>query len=155
MSDEYERPVAPERNRIRDNGLNDRHREWGWNCPAMDIDFMMVEFSSGLPMALCEYKHEHAGRINTKHPSIKAMVSLANASRIPAFLCRYADDYSWFDVHCLNKCATDAVMATKARPDAQIYRMTEYEWVQVLYRVRGLALQPYIAKKLNGYAEPL
>ena len=34
--------VRPERTGWRDEKLSQRHRMWGWDCPAVDIDFLLL-----------------------------------------------------------------------------------------------------------------
>jgi len=71
---------------------------WGFDCPALDIDFLMLEYDCGVPSALVEFKHENAPPIRMEHPSIRALSLLCNRARLPFFLARYADDFSWFYV---------------------------------------------------------
>ena len=118
----------------RDEALSLRHREYGQNLPAVDIDFMLIEYDYSEPKALVEYKNQHAQPINvSKSPSILAMTNLANRAEIPAFLVRYADDFSWWRVLGLNDQA-----ATYLTTNPQL--MDEVEWVSILYAVRGLQI---------------
>jgi len=55
MSFDYSK-TRPERTQWRDQKLSERHRAWGFNCPAIDIDFLMVEFHTGKPVAIIDYK---------------------------------------------------------------------------------------------------
>ena len=54
MSDDS--TVKKERNGWRDEAISLRHRLWGWDCPCVDIDFLLIEFDKSLPVALVEYK---------------------------------------------------------------------------------------------------
>lgn len=96
------RKVRPERTGWRDQALSEWHRSLGWHLPALDLDFVLVEYSSGWARALIEYKSVHAALVRPDHPSIKALVRLADAARIPAFLVRYASDLIWFQAEPLN-----------------------------------------------------
>ena len=51
---------SKERTGWRDQALSERHRAWGWDCPALDMDFVMIEYDNGKATALVEYKHEQA-----------------------------------------------------------------------------------------------
>ena len=53
--------VRQERTNWRDQELSARHRTWGFNCPAVDLDFLMVEYNIGKPVGLIEYKHFKRG----------------------------------------------------------------------------------------------
>ena len=137
--------VKEERTGWRDLGLSERHREWGWDCPALDIDFLMLEYDNGSPVALIEYKHEYAPKQKIKHPSIKALIRLGTAYRnegqsgIPVFGVRYSDSYSWFKVTPLNVVAgVHLKVATE---------FTEQEYVEFLYKIRGRKMPKDLFKK--------
>lgn len=121
--------VRKERTGWRDEALSARHREWGWDCPAIDIDFLMVEYDLGNPVAIVEYKNEHAAPQKASHPSYRAIIKLGDLAGRPVFAVRYADDFSWFLVVPLNGVAKNFM------PDRQ--KMSEQEWVSLLYRLRG------------------
>lgn len=130
-----ERAVKQERTGWRDSptgappSISARHRQWGWNCPALDIDFLMLEYDLGCVSALVEYKHEFAAKIRLNHPSLRAVADLADRASIPALIVRYANDYSWFLVAPLNRVAREFLSGR--------HLMSEQEYVQLLYRIRG------------------
>ncbi len=122
-------PVAPERTGWRDEKISLRHRMWGFDCPAVDIDFLMVEYDSGRVCCLVEYKNEMAMPQYPSHPSYRAMIDLADRASIPFIACRYASDFSWWKAHPLN------ANAMKHLPIPA--ELTEMEWVKLLYQIRG------------------
>jgi hypothetical protein len=124
--------VRPERTGWRDQGLSERHRRWGWHCPAIDLDFLLLEFDSGKAVALVEFKHERAALQWPTHPSYQALIDLGNRAGLPVFACRYADDFSWWRPVPLNRIAKTSL------PHRQ--NMTEQEWVSFLYQLRGRKL---------------
>jgi hypothetical protein len=124
--------VALERTGWRDERISLRHRQWGFDCPAVDIDFLMVEYDHGRVCCLVEYKHEMAKRQCANHPSYRAIIDLANRAAIPFIACRYAADLSWWKAHPLNKYAKQHL------PDSA--RLTEKGWVALLYQIRGRAM---------------
>ena len=121
--------VRKERSGWRDLGLSERHRRWGWDCPAVDLDFLFLEYDRGKAVALVEYKHESAAPQYKSHPTYQAMIDLGNRAEIPVFACRYKGDYSKFDVTPLNEIAK--------RKLYQKTSMIESEWVSFLYALRG------------------
>lgn len=121
--------VRQERTGWRDEALSQRHREWGWNCPAVDIDFLMLEYDAGIPQALVEYKHESANPQDPNHPSYRALRHLANSARIPFFAVRYKSDFSWWSVRSLNEYAKQFIPFLST--------MTENEYIALLYEIRG------------------
>jgi hypothetical protein len=46
----------------RDEAISQRHRLWGFNCPAVDIDFLMIEYDQGKPAACVSRLYEIRGR---------------------------------------------------------------------------------------------
>lgn len=121
--------VREERTGWRDLSLSRRHRRWGWDCPAVDLDFLFLEYDRGKAVALVEYKHERAAPQYATHPTYQAMIDLGTRAGIPVFACRYKDDFSVWRGVPLNESAKHWL----ARP----VEMTEREWVTLLYRIRG------------------
>jgi hypothetical protein len=121
--------VRPERSGWRDLALSQRHRKWGWDCPAVDLDFLFLEYDKGEPVAIIEYKHERASPQYASHPTYQAMIRLGTRANIPVFAARYKDDFSDFAIVPLN------ALAQEKLPDRK--NMTEREWVTFLYNIRG------------------
>lgn len=124
--------VRQERTGWRDLRLSERHRRWGWDCPAVDLDFLFLEYDRGKAVAIVEYKHERAAPQFATHPTYQAMIDLGTRAGIPVFAVRYADDFSWWKVIPLNDKARIWATATET--------VTEEEWVKLLYRIRGYEL---------------
>lgn len=121
--------VKRERTRWRDLRLSKRHRRWGWDCPAVDLDFLFLEYDKGRAVALVEYKHERAAPQYATHPTYQAMIDLGNRAGVPVFACRYNDDFTEWRVVPLNGKAKEFLSERTA--------MSEIEWVTFLYRLRG------------------
>ena len=135
--------VRTERTGWRDELLSSRHRAWGWDCPAVDIDFLLLEYNHGKACALVEYKHERAAPQYPTHPTYKALIDLGNRAGIPVIACRYSDDFSEWKVAPLNDKAKEFI------PDRSI--MTEIEWVTLLYKIRGNDTVPQsVVDGING-----
>lgn len=131
------RPVAIERTGWRDAALSERHRQWGWNCPAVDLDFVMAEYNHGKTCALVEYKHRNARKPDLAHPTYQALADLANGYRggpLPFFVAFY-DDETWaFSVLCVNEAAR------RYYAGRENTWMTEQRFVESLYRLRKQVL---------------
>jgi len=121
--------VKPERSGWRDLALSQRHRRWGWDCPAVDLDFLFLEYDRGKAVALVEYKHERAAIQYPSHPTYRALRDLGTRAGVPVFGVRYADSFAWWRVSPLNALAKQWVPAQT--------EMTEQGWVSLLYLVRG------------------
>jgi hypothetical protein len=124
--------VREERTGWRDQRISARHRAWGYDCPALDIDFLLLEYDAGKAVALVEYKHEDAPAVRRSHPSIQAIIDLADRAGLPAFVVRYADNFAWWYVIPLNDHARTVFAAEGF--------LNEAGWVELLYRCRGRAL---------------
>ena len=117
-----------ERTGWRDQALSERHREWGYNLPAVDIDFLLIEFDQGIARAIIEYKHEWAQEENTSSKSYQAISGLANAAKLPFFVVSYGTDLSWYKVMPRNGNAYQCL--------SSVTTMKEDEYVQFLFRLR-------------------
>ena len=121
--------VRQERTGWRDGGISERHRGWGFNCPAVDIDFLLAEYDSCVVKALIEYKHARAAPADPSGPSYIAISWLATAAGIPFFDVVYADDYSTFTVRRINDVAKRMI--------GRDFSYTEAEYIRFLYKIRG------------------
>ena len=82
---------------MRDHELSYRHHKWGWNCPAVDVDSVLCEYSGGVPRALIEYTYGKYGiEQGRDHDSAnyRALSALARGCDIPFFECVYLK-YPW------------------------------------------------------------
>lgn len=121
--------VRRERSGWRDEGLSRRHREWGWDCPAIDIDFLMLEYDTGEPVAVVEYKHESAKPVDPSHASYRAILALTEAACIPFFVVRYKADFSYWRVTPVGRIATQFLSEPRTA--------NEQQYVRFLYWLRG------------------
>ena len=99
-----------ERTGWRDEKLSERHGFWGFNCPAVDLDFLMLEYNHGKPCALIEYKERHCRAVNTDHASYRALKDFADGYMhrpLPCFVAMYDREKWWFTVTPLNDAARD------------------------------------------------
>ena len=133
--------VTPERTGWRDLELSLRHRKWGRDCPALDIDFLVIEYDTGRARGIVEYKHEKAETKSPIHPSYQAIVDLGKRADLPVFTVRYAGDFSWWWVTPLNAKAEALV------PQAR--HLSEAEWVALLYRIRGRAMPESLLERMD------
>lgn len=147
--------VVPERSGWRDEEISRRHREWGYNCPAVDIDFLMVEYNRGTPVAIVEYKHIDAlksGALNFTRTNYQAIAALADGYKDGPLACFVAvydpDDWS-FRVTPLND---------RARDHYSLFRgdiLSEKLFVKSLYLLRKIDIEKEdksVIEKLNdGY----
>lgn len=132
--------VKQERTGWRDQALSLRHRKWGYNCPAVDIDFLMIEYDLGIPAALIEYKHEFYDFGLMSQRTWNAFRVLCDG-RIPLFKVVYSHDLTWFEVEPMND------LAIKFTPEKVTF--SEYEFVTMLYAIRG-RMMPVFTPPLAG-----
>lgn len=138
------RPTRQEQTNWRDNQLSARHRLYGWDAPALDVDFLLLEYDGSAPAALVEYKTQGAKGVNWNHPSYRAMRVLADAAHIPFFAAYYGHkDRWWYYVVPMNHIAKRYVPASQY--------MSERHYVELLYRVRGRSAPADVLNKLNTF----
>lgn len=118
-----------ERSGWRDERISRRHRDWGWDCPVVDIDWLVAEYDHAKPVAIIEYKHEQAPPIQLNSVNCRVLAALGDMARLPVFIVRYADDFSWLRIAPLN------ALAKQWLP--QRAELSEPDFVALLYRVRG------------------
>ncbi len=136
------RPVTSERTGWRDEAISKRHREWGFDCPAADLDFLVVEYNIGLPVALIEYKHFRAQNPVIKHPTYCALTALADrAPPIPFLIVFY-----WPEIWAFRVLPINEVSKTNFQEGELL---TEFDFVARLYHMRRLVLSQNISSKLN------
>lgn len=131
MSEQVSTPrTRGERTGWRDGHLSERHRKWGVAVPAVDLDFLLIEYDRGQPTALIEYKSEFAGQQYPTHPSYMALSQLGDRAELPVFVVRYAQNFSWWRIIPLNR------VAKQHLPER--VEVNELLYVSWLYNLRGL-----------------
>ena len=137
----HEFPVRAERTGWRDAEISARHREWGFNCPAVDLDFLMVEYNLGKPVGLIEYKEHHATAPDLRHPTYRALVELATLAGLPFLIAFY-----WPDVWAFRITPVNDAAGLTFKPNEVL---SEREFVTRLYRMRALVIREVVLKQLN------
>ena len=76
----------------RDEWISERHRTWGYELPATDIDFMLVEYTGDRPVALIEYKTtnsiDYVGWLKVLRGH-RPVSNLATQANLPSFIVAY------------------------------------------------------------------
>jgi hypothetical protein len=134
-----------ERTGWRDEQISNRHREWGFNCPSVDLDFVMVEYNHGAPVAVVEYKHHKSSLpVSREHPSMRALGQLygADGKQLPLLVAYYWPDMWAFRFRAYNERAV-SIFETGNWIDC-----SERQWVGVLYGLRSQYLHEAVLSKL-------
>lgn len=136
-----------ERTGWRDAELSRRHRRWGFYCPAVDLDFVLVEFGLAEPVAIVEYKHHRARRPDLEHPTYRALRALADREpAIPFLVARYWPETWAFAVRSANG------VAERLYGPEQSYSETEF--VGMLYELRAMTIEQQVLRHLNRQRPP-
>ena len=135
--------TANERHFKRDAILSAKHRTWGYNVPAVDIDFLMIEYDQSVAKALIEYRHINgAVRVDA---SVKAIIDLADRAGLPFFIVQYyyatddgtrwkeatVDTPAFFRITTMNKLAEQAYFSWGDE------WMSEQQYKDWLHQIRG------------------
>jgi len=126
-----------ERTGWRDAELSKRHGAWGFNCPAVDLDFVMMEYNHGKPCALVEYKHVNARPVDSSHATYRALVALADGYKdgpLPCFVAHYNPADWSFVVTPLND------PARRHYSHCRNATLTEQRFVRSLHLLRKVVL---------------
>ena len=134
--------VRKERTYKRDLSLNNRHRQYGYDCPAVDLD-LFLEYDAGEPAALIEYKYIRARPVNLGNRTIHALETLATRAGIPSFLVHYHKDPWRFWVMPMNDRGHAVVPVTSPK------LLTERQFVDLLYHLRGRTVPFDVAADLD------
>lgn len=129
--------VRQERTGWRCEKISERHRHWGYNCPAVDLDFVVAEYNHGKPVALVEYKERHALKPKLEHPTYMALKTLADGfceGALPFMLVFYDSVDWWFRVTPINSAALNHYRHCIDMP------LTEQRFVTSLYLLRKQVL---------------
>lgn len=139
--------VRMERTNWRDNEISERHRQWGFNCPGVDLDFVMLEYNHGVPVAVVEYKHKNAREPKMDHPTYNALRHLADnhaGGALPFLVVFYCPEEWWFRVIPGNERARELYAHALTDPvtgDAlDCCILSEQRFVRSLYYMRGVKL---------------
>ena len=127
--------VKPERTNWRCEKISNRHRLYGLKTPAVDIDFLLLEHTYGIPAALVEYKDKHAREPNLDDSNYRAIKALADGyiRKLPFMIVFYCSDKWTYRVIPVNDTAKDSY--------AENQLMSEQEYVKSLYLLRNYVLE--------------
>lgn len=140
--------VRQERTNWRDEKISERHRQWGFDCPAVDIDLLMIEYHLAKPVALTEYKLYRAKTPNIADANYRALIALCELASLPFFVVFYWPDIWAFRVFPINAKA-------KEHFRSPYQDCSEKTYVATLYRIRYLAIGDTILNKLNNAPVPV
>lgn len=133
-----QRQVKPELTGERDLALNNRHRLWGFDCPAVDIDLLMVEYDHASAVAIVEYKRESASVPGHNTATMTALRRLADKGGVPFYVARYSPGFGRWEARAGNANA-------KATLGGNYGLVGDEEWwVRFLYRLRGRDIPPSV-----------
>jgi len=138
--------TSPERTGWRHEELSRRHRRlWGFDCPAVDVDWLVVEYDSYQPAALVEYKLKGGEIPDVDDPNRRALTALADRADVPLLLVEYRLDFSAWRVTPWNDAACGAVPLRCV--------LDEVGYVRLLYRLRGRALPTEVEQRLLRFED--
>ena len=85
------------------NSISVRHREWGFDCPATNIDCVMCEYDHKIPQALIEFKGRSPQSGDKTSANSQTIINLANMADLPCFILYYNNSNWTFLILPLNK----------------------------------------------------
>ncbi len=133
----------------RDARASIRHRLYGKDCPMADLDgFIWYEYHNRRVAALVEMKYWTTdARKVMDSANTAALRDLAQRADLPAWICFY-DPARWvYRVETLNDQAREIFVGKRYH--------TEREYVEALYRVRGMDAPKEVLDRVNATKEPV
>lgn len=146
----------------RDQWISQRHRGWGWDCAATDIDGIgtqdvlkadtFLEYHHYEPVALFEYKTYGSidqltlAKVKRDHEPVKRLATMAG---IPSFIVSYDSEAVEFQVYPTNEHAEDFSVGDW-KFGAIARTMDEVHYVGLLYALRGIQMPADLRERLKG-----
>lgn len=149
MNNDYQSDgVRAERTNFRDQQISNRHRKYGFDSPAVDLDFILVEYDQRKACALIEHKCFTAARkaVHPNNPAFQPMTGLADNSKIPSLLAIYWPEFWGYWVYPLNDVAMKYITGWTD--------FTEREYVELLYKIRNRIVPKKVYIGLNHRKPP-
>ena len=146
------KPFYSDYAQVRDEDLRERHRLWGVQCQATDIDCLLLEYCAGEPCALIEYKFHRATTADPEFGPVKAIGKLATYANLPAYMVRWKRDPWLFEVHALNGLATGFFSEVWEQPgeETAVAVMGETAYVRFLHKLRGRVASDAVLDRLGA-----
>lgn len=129
----------------RDDNLSARHRSWGVNCPATDLDLTLVEFNWRVPVAIIDYKHGNSKdsiRDIVRTDAVQAQLKLAEMANIAFAVVMYWRQPWQFKTYPGNEKARQWFKTGEL--------LSELEFVRILHKIRNFELPDKVAANLNS-----
>lgn len=120
----------------RDEAISKRHRLYGMNVPAVDVDFMLLEYDGGQPKAIIDYKNRRDLRWIRDTKNLQAQSNLydVDGNQLPFFVVIYETRDWYYKIYAINAAANDWFERLNCE-EPQI--LSEYHYVRFLYKIRG------------------
>lgn len=136
------RPRCPSGHECRRAPVSSRHRTWGYDCPAVDLD--SLEYDHRIARAIIEYKRQASGPPPVDDANTEALCDLADRADIPLYQVVYSADFTTWTVLAINSLARHDLCH-------QPVRWSEFEFVYFLYEtVRGRGMPKEVADALRS-----
>lgn len=99
--------VPVERSRFRDEWISQWHRSLGYGFPAVDVDFLLIEYDRRIPIALIDYKARAPkdSDIDQTSANIQAICWMADASGLSFWWTYYRAESKQFYPRPMNELA--------------------------------------------------
>lgn len=144
-----ERPVKPRRLSKEDKLrlellLSDRHRQWGFDTPMVNVDFLCVRYDGEVPVAIIEYKHFEAEF--QEDSNLRALQKLyvrqpdGSYIRCPLFVVSWQEDFRAWQI-------TDGYSVEKV----VAWFPSEPQYVQWLYSLAGRTVPEKVVARLEQH----
>jgi len=128
------------------DSISARHREWGYDCPATNIDCLFVEYNHCQPVAILDFKGKSPSVRDRGTANARTIANLANRGKPLPFYNVYYDNHLWtFILDPIN----DKARELMPKNAVDLTTMSEESFVRFLYDLRDEVVPSSIVKKLQ------
>lgn len=132
----------------RDEWISRRHRTRGYNVPATDVDFLLIEYDACRPVAVIDYKHAYVAKPDANSA---ALAALGDRAGLPAFNCTYSsDEPPSFSLFGLNQLARSWLAHIERLLGRGPYDETTYRAALLVMRMREPEASALLGRPLRS-----
>lgn len=132
--------------------ISARHRKWGDDCPATNIDMTLIEYDRCIPVAIVDIKMRRnldADSLKRELTSAngKTQANLATKADLPFYIVGYTPDWKNYVILPGNKIASIKMSQHFGSETSNI--ISEHDYVSFLYALRNRKLPASVAAILS------
>lgn len=118
--------MSQERSGFRDEWISQWHRRLGYDFPAADVDFLLVEYDRRVPVALVDYKMRAPYTPPANEANVEAIRWMADEAGLSFWWAFYRPEVAEFWPKPMNKRARGLIKWERWMPEAEFQRFLKH-----------------------------